>query len=233
MGKRSRCIMKQQTVATVLTILAQRYPCGERPWAHRSDPFRTVIATILSAQTTDAQVDRVTPALFRKYPTPAALARARRPEVERIIAPVGLHKAKAKNIIAAAKEIVDRFGEKVPGTREELTTLPGVGRKTANVVLIKAFGTPAMPVDTHVFRVAGRIGLAHGKTPHEVEARLVKVIPRATLAAAHFWLIHHGRTLCTARNPRCPECPIAPYCAFAERMKVHRLPHLSPRSGLS
>jgi endonuclease III len=215
-----RHVMTPAVVTKILAILARRYPRGEKPWARRSDPFRTVVATALSAQTTDAQVDRVTPALFRKYPTPAALSRAKRSDVERIIKAVGLYKAKAANIIAASRMIVDRFEGEVPATREELTQLAGVGRKTANVVLIKAFATPAMPVDTHVFRVANRIGLARGRTPEAVEAQLTAIIPRSKLAAAHFWLIHHGRTLCTARNPRCPECPVAPYCMFVKKQKA-------------
>lgn len=206
------------TVQKILSALRRRYPRGSKPWAQRSDPFRTLVATILSAQTTDAQVDRVTPGLFRRFPSPQALAKAKVRDARRIIAPVGLHQAKAKNIAAAARMLVERFGGEVPRTREELMQLPGVGRKTANVVLIKAFGIPAMPVDTHVFRVARRIGLARGKTPEKVEKDLVRIIPRRQLGAAHFWLIHHGRTLCTARNPKCPECPVAPFCEYAKRV---------------
>ena len=202
-------------ITEILAALQRRYPRGERPWARQSDPFRTLIATILSAQSTDAQVDLVTPELFRRFPTPEMLAAARRPEVERIIRSVGLFKAKAANCIATARMIAERFEGDVPETREGLTALPGVGRKTANVVLIKCFGTPAMPVDTHVFRVSRRIGLATGKTPEAVEAELTRIIPREKLGAAHFWLIHHGRTLCTARSPHCPECPINRYCRFA------------------
>lgn len=202
-------------IAAILAALQRRYPRGERPWTVKSDPFRTLIATILSAQSTDAQVDLITPGLFRRFPTPAKLAAARRPEVERIIRSVGLYRAKAGNIIAAARMIAERFDGEVPATREGLTQLPGVGRKTANVVLIKCFGTAAMPVDTHVFRVSRRIGLAKGKTPEAVEAELTRLIPRKQLGAAHFWLIHHGRTLCTARSPNCPACPIRRYCRFA------------------
>jgi len=204
-------------LAKILEILRKRYPRGERPWAARSDPYRTLIGTIMSAQTTDAQVDRVTPALFRLYPRPAALAKAKRSDVERIIKPVGLHKAKAKNIIAAARAVASDFGGRVPRTLEDLVHLPGVGRKTASVVLIKAFGVPAMPVDTHVFRVSNRIGIAEGKTPERVERGLIEAIPRRQLGAAHFWLIHHGRTVCHARNPRCDECPVSRYCKYFKR----------------
>ena len=201
-------------VRAILAALSRRYPRGAKPWAHRSDPFRTLVATILSAQTTDDQVDRVTPELFRRYPTPAKLAAANVRDVERIIKAVGLHQAKARNIVTTARMLGERFGGRVPATREELTALAGVGRKTANVVLIKAFGVPAMPVDTHVFRDANRIGLTHAPTPEKTEEQLVTIIPRRQLGAAHFWLIHHGRTLCTARNPQCPACPIRRYCRY-------------------
>jgi len=216
--------MNRRRAAEILRILSRLYPRGEKPWARRSDPFRTLIGTILSAQTTDAQVDAVTPELFRRYPAPEKLAAAKRRDVERIIKPVGLHKAKAANIIAAGRMIADDFGGKVPRAREELVRLPGVGRKTANVVLIKAFGSQAMPVDTHVFRVSNRIGLAKGNTPQKVEEGLTKVIPRSRLGAAHFWLINHGRTLCTARSPGCDECPIAKFCDYARssRPRLHR-----------
>jgi endonuclease-3 len=206
--------MNKERIKIILSALRKHYPKGEKPWAGGSDPFHTVIGTIMSAQTTDAQVDSVTPILFKKYPTPARLAKAKLTDVKRIIAPVGLHHAKAKNIIATSKMISNDFKGKVPDTRDELMSLPGVGRKTANVVLIKAFGKAAMPVDTHVFRVANRIGLATAKTPSRIEEQLEKIIPRRNLGAAHFWMIYHGRTLCTARNPKCNECPIQKYCDY-------------------
>ncbi|HPM42127.1 MAG TPA: endonuclease III [bacterium] len=206
-------------IKAILAALSRRYPRGEKPWAERSDPFRTLISTILSAQTTDDQVDRVTPRLFRRYPTPAKLAKARAGDVARIIKSVGLHKAKSKNVIAASRALVERFDGRVPEAREKLTELAGVGRKTANVVLIKSFGVPAMPVDTHVFRVAARIGLAKARTPEKTEEKLTEIIPGAKLGAAHFWLIHHGRTLCTARNPKCPECPIRNLCEYFKKAR--------------
>ncbi|MFA4974660.1 MAG: endonuclease III [bacterium] len=209
--------MQKDRVPAILGALKGRYPRGERPWAKRNNPFRTLIGTILSAQTTDAQVDLVTPALFRRYPSAAALAKARPAEVRRIIKSVGLHQAKAKNIIAAARALIERFDGKVPAQRDELTGLAGVGRKTANVVLIKSFGAPAMPVDTHVFRVANRIGIGKGKTPEQVERALTKIIPQRILGAAHFWLIHHGRTICTARKPKCVECPVSKWCDYFRR----------------
>ena len=212
-------MLSPEQIKAVLAALSLRYPRGKKPWARKSDPFRTLISTILSAQTTDDQVDRVTPELFRRHPTPAKLAVARAGDVARIIASVGLYKAKSKNIIAASRALVERFGGRVPKTREELVELAGVGRKTANVVLIKSFGVPAMPVDTHVFRVAGRIGLSGSRTPEKTEEQLTKIIPRAKLGAAHFWLIHHGRTLCTARNPKCHECPIRNLCEHFKKTR--------------
>lgn len=209
--------MQRDRVPAILGALKNRFPHKERPWAKRSNPFRTLIGTILSAQTTDTQVDLVTPALFRRYPSAAALAKARPAEVRRIIKSVGLHQAKAKNIIAAARALIERFNGKVPAQRDELTSLAGVGRKTANVVLIKSFGAPAMPVDTHVFRVANRIGIGKGKTPEQVERALTKIIPQRTMGAAHFWLIHHGRTICTARKPKCVECPVSKWCDYFRR----------------
>ncbi len=209
--------MRRNRVPAILDALKNRFPRKERPWAKQSDPFRTLIGTILSAQTTDAQVDGVTPALFRKYPTAAALAKARPAEVRRIIKSVGLHQAKAKNIVAAARSINLHFKGKVPDQRDELMSLAGVGRKTANVVLIKSFGAPAMPVDTHVFRVANRIGIGKGKTPEQVERALTKIIPQRILGAAHFWLIHHGHTICTARKPKCVVCPVSKWCDYFRR----------------
>ena len=206
--------MQKETITKILHALEKAYPYKEKPWLKKADPFRTVVVTALSAHTTDASVDKISPALFAKYPTPEKLSRAKISDVEKIIKPVGLYHAKAKNIIGAAKIIVSEFGGKVPATREQLVKLPGVGRKTANVVLIKCFGTPAMPVDTHVFRVARRIGFSKAKTPEKVELDLLKIIPEQDLGAAHFWLIVHGRITCHARNPNCNECPASKWCEF-------------------
>jgi endonuclease III len=218
-------ITKRKEVQKVLAALRSRYPKGTRPWEGGRNPFRSLIGTILSAQTTDAQVDLVTPKLFSRYPSAHSLAKAKRRDVEQIIKSVGLYKTKAKNIISTARTIEERFGGKVPCEREQLIQLPGVGRKTANVVLIVSFGKPAMPVDTHVFRVSRRIGLAHSTTPERVEQDLTTIIPERILGASHFWLIHHGRTLCTARNPKCPICPAGPYCNYAKRHNIHAQKH--------
>jgi len=206
--------MRRDKIQEILNILKCSYSTDAALWSGRSDPYRTLIATILSAQTTDDQVDRISPELFRKYSTPKKLAAAKVGDVEKIIRSVGLYKTKARNIIATGKMLVADFGGRVPGARASLVKLPGVGRKTANVVLIKSFGKPAMPVDTHIFRVANRIGLANAKTPEKVEEQLVKIISKKDLGPAHFWLITHGRRVCHARSPECDECPVAGYCGF-------------------
>ncbi len=211
--------MRKDTVAKILKLLKTSYSAKIKPWQKRSNPYRTLISTILSAQTTDDQVDKIMPELFKKYPTPSKLGSAKLRDVEKIIKSVGLYKAKAKNIIATGRMLVDDFGGKVPGERDLMVKLPGVGRKTANVVLIKSFKMPAMPVDTHVFRVANRIGLADAKTPEKTEEQLVKIIPKKDLGAAHFWLIGHGRVTCHSRNPKCERCSVKSYCIFFKKLK--------------
>ena len=172
---------------------------------------------MLSAQSTDARVNLVTPKLFDAFPDVEALARATTPKVEPIIKTVGLYTTKAKNLVAAARRIVDVHAGRVPKTMDELLALPGVGRKTANVVLAVAFGQDAIAVDTHVFRVANRLGLARGKTPAEVEQALMRAVPRAQWSQAHHWLIHHGRRICHARAPECSRCPLVDLCPSAKR----------------
>jgi len=159
----------------------------------------------------------VTPALFRSYPTVESMARATPEQIEPFIKSCGLYLTKAKNIVAASKLIVEQHGGRVPQTMEELTALPGVGRKTANVVLSVAFDQDAIAVDTHVFRVANRLGLVRAKTPRDVELQLMKVVPRDEWSDAHHWLIHHGRQICHARNPECARCPLVDLCPSAKR----------------
>ena len=180
-----------------------------------TNPYETLIATMLSAQSTDAQVNKATPALFRDFPDPAALAAADPELVLTYVRSCGF-RSKAANIVRAARDIVSRFGGEVPATREELTSLPGVGRKTANVVLANAFGIPAMAVDTHVFRVSGRLGLAHAKDVGETERQLMRVIPEALWIRAHHWLILHGRRVCKARRPACGACALLDLCAHPQ-----------------
>ncbi|MBT3181403.1 MAG: endonuclease III [Deltaproteobacteria bacterium] len=211
--------MRKDTILKILKLLKKSYTANVKPWLKKSDPYKTLISTILSAQTTDDQVDKITPELFQEYPTPSKLGKAKVAEVERIIKSVGLYKAKARNVIATGRMIVEEFGGQVPQARADMVRLPGVGRKTANVVLIKSFNEPAMPVDTHVFRVANRIGLAIAKTPEKTEEQLVKIIPRKDLGAAHFWLISHGRVICHARSPECERCSVARYCQYFKELK--------------
>jgi endonuclease-3 len=169
---------------------------------------------VLSAQATDVGVNKATRRLFPVANTPAAMLELGEEGLKRYISTIGLYNAKARNLIATCRILVEQHGGEVPRTREALEALPGVGRKTANVVLNTAFGEPTMAVDTHIFRVANRTGLARGKTPRAVEDKLVKVIPSEFLKDAHHWLILHGRYVCKARKPDCPRCPISDLCAW-------------------
>ena len=182
-----------------------------------SDPFTLLVAVVLSAQATDAGVNKATPALFAAGPTPAAMLALGEERVRDFIRTIGLFRAKAKNVVALCARLVAHFGGEVPRTREELETLPGVGRKTANVVMSMAFGVPTIAVDTHLFRLAHRLDLAPGKTPLEVELGLERVIPAEFRFHAHHWLILHGRYICKARAPECGRCPIADLCAAPEK----------------
>ncbi len=181
---------------------------------HYHDSFQLLVAVILSAQCTDKRVNMVTPALFEKFPTPKSLAEASRDEVYGLIRSVSYPNSKTDHIIATARQIVERFDGKVPSDIDQLMTLPGVGRKTANVIASIVYDQPVIAVDTHVFRVAHRLGLSSGKTPEAVEKDLEKHIPREHRAISHHWLILHGRYVCTARNPKCGECPFTALCTF-------------------
>ena len=181
------------------------------------NPFTLVVAVALSAQATDAGVNKATKELFRVADTPEKMLALGEEKVGDCIRTIGLWRNKAKNVIALSRKLVDEFGGEVPRTREELVTLPGVGRKTANVVMSMAFGIPTMAVDTHIFRIANRIGLAPGKTPDEVEDVLMRVVPEDYLYHAHHWLILHGRYCCKARKPDCEACVIADICKSKEK----------------
>lgn len=182
-----------------------------------ADPFTLLVAVVLSAQATDASVNRATPALFAAAATPAKMVALGEEAVREHIKTIGLFNTKAKNLIGLSKALVERHGGKVPEIREALEALPGVGRKTANVVLNTAFGQPTVAVDTHLFRVANRTGLAPGATPREVENKLVKVIPEPYLRHAHHWLILHGRYVCKARKPECWRCLISDICLYSPK----------------
>ncbi len=194
-----------------LAILERAYPHAVTA-LHYSSEFELLVAVILSAQCTDARVNMTTPALFAKYPTAEKLARARQPDVEKIIKSCGFFRMKAKNIIACARDVVERFGGKVPHEREGLESLAGVGRKTASVVMAAAFNAEALAVDTHVFRVAHRLGLTIGTTPRQVEEDLTTLLPAQKWGDAAHWLIMHGRQICKAPTPLCDRCPLSGLC---------------------
>jgi len=181
------------------------------------DPFTLLVAVVLSAQATDAGVNKATGPLFKIADTPKKMAALGVEALQERIKTIGLYRNKAKNVIALSQKLIAEHGGEVPREREALEALPGVGRKTANVVLNIAFGEPTLAVDTHVFRVAHRLGLASGKTPHEVELGLLKVIPAAYLHHAHHWLILHGRYVCQARRPKCDACVVCDLCSSEDK----------------
>lgn len=208
---------------------AQRQAMFERLRARNPQPtteleyrsnFELLIAVILSAQATDRSVNIATRKLFAVASTPAAILALGEVGLCEYIRTIGLYKSKAKNVIETCRRLIEQHAAEVPASREALEALPGVGRKTANVVLNTAFGEPTMAVDTHIFRVANRTGLARGKTPLEVERKLLKAVPKEFLLNAHHWLILHGRYICKARKPDCPACPIADLCAFKPKTRA-------------
>jgi endonuclease III len=194
-----------------LAILEHTYPHAVTALEYRNE-YELLVAVILSAQCTDARVNMTTPKLFAKYPTPEKLARARQADVEKIIKSCGFFRMKAKNIIACARDLVERFEGRVPREREALESLAGVGRKTASVVMAAAFREAALAVDTHVFRVAHRLGLTLGKTPRQVEEDLTALVPEPKWGDATHWLILHGRAVCKAPTPKCAQCPVNRLC---------------------
>jgi endonuclease III len=183
-------------------------------------PFELLVAVILSAQATDKSVNLATATLFKTANTPAALLKLGRRKLEGHIRRIGLYRTKAKNIIATCGLLLEKHGGEVPRTREDLQALPGVGRKTANVILNTAFGQPTIAVDTHIFRVSNRTGIARGKDVVAVENKLMKVVPEEFRIDAHHWLILHGRYICIARKPGCPECLIRDLCEFKQKTKA-------------
>lgn len=195
----------------ILTILNDIYPEPKTELNFESE-FQLLAATILSAQTTDKQVNKITSGLFKKYRNPEDFAQLSTAELETYIQSCGLYKNKAKNIIETSRILVEKFGGKVPEDLAQLVKLPGVGRKTANVVLANAFGHDVIAVDTHVFRVSNRLGLADADTVEKTEEQLMTVIPEGIRNKAHHWLILHGRHTCSAKKPKCLECPVSQYC---------------------
>jgi endonuclease-3 len=211
--------MKAEAREAMFERLRARNPNPTTELEYRS-AFELLIAVILSAQATDRSVNVATRKLFTVASTPAEMLALGEPRLAELIRTIGLYKTKAKNVIATCGLLLERHSGEVPRTREALEALPGVGRKTANVVLNTAFGEPTMAVDTHIFRVANRTGLAPGRTPLAVEKKLMRAVPAAYLMNAHHWLILHGRYLCKARKPDCPACPIADLCAFKRKTRA-------------
>ena len=207
--------MNLETKKKALEVLEEMYPEAKAELVF-SNPYEMMVATILSAQCTDKQVNKVTPAVFARYPDACAMAEARVEDLYPMVKSCGF-KTKASNIIAACRIIRDEFGGQVPDRMEDLVRLPGVGRKTANVVLSNAFGIPAFAVDTHVFRVSNRIGLCRAETVEETERKMTRLIPREKWGNAHHWLIWHGRRVCKAQRPLCEECGLKEICDYRKK----------------
>ncbi|MEN9846280.1 MAG: hypothetical protein RIS36_1427 [Pseudomonadota bacterium] len=198
----------------LIQTLAELYP-DPRSELDFENEYQLLIAVMLSAQCTDKKVNQVTPELFKSYPTFKALSNAKLPDVEQIIRPINYYKTKSKHLIATAKEVVERFNSHVPETHKELTSLPGVGNKTANVILSEKGVVPAFPVDTHIYRLARRLGLSSGETPDAVEKDLRQAFPSSEWRGLHHRLIFHGRRVCGARSPQCSECTLRSICPSA------------------
>ena len=205
--------MKQADKKTALAELERLYK-GAKPALHYNSPYELLIAVILSAQCTDERVNKVTKVLFEKHSTPEAMLLLTQAELEKYIFSCGFYRMKAAHILSASRDILERFHGEVPQTVEELTSLAGVGKKTANVVYSVAFGGDAIAVDTHVFRVSNRLGLAKGNTPQKVEAGLNKAIPKKDWSSAHHWLIWHGRKVCHSQKPDCENCTLSNVCDY-------------------
>lgn len=206
-------MLTEDKVKEVLDTLEKTYPDAECA-LHHKNVFQLIVAVALSAQTTDKSVNQVTPALFERYPDADALAAADIEEVSEYIKRIGMYKSKAKNIVGMAQKLVTDFGGKVPEDYDALVSLPGVGRKTANVVLSVGFGHQRIAVDTHVFRVANRIGLVHEKDVLKTELSLMEQIPEERWSMTHHSLIFHGRQCCDARKPKCDDCPVNTFCEY-------------------
>jgi endonuclease III len=204
--------------AQIAMNLHRAMPVVRVELTHRS-PWELLVATILSAQCTDQRVNQVTPSLFKRYPTPQAMAKATSTELEALIRSTGFYKSKAKNLIGCAQVITAQFKNRVPDTMEELTSLPGVGRKTANVLLGAAFGKPAVVVDTHVSRVTNRLALTHSRDPEQIERDLQSAYPQTQWTDVSQRLLLHGRYVCLARKPRCLVCPIYDVCEWEGKLR--------------
>ena len=224
---------KKERYAYVIAWFQKNMPNAETE-LHYTDPYELLVAVILSAQCTDKRVNMVTPALFKKFPRPESLAKAEFEDVEPLIKSVTFANNKTRHLIGMAKMLMEKFNGAVPDNMEDLVLLPGVGRKTANVIVSVVFHQPGMAVDTHVFRVSARIGLTtNAKTPLQTEQQLVANIPKDLLAIAHHWLILHGRYICVARRPKCEECGLTKVCKFYQSdMKYIVPPSPKGESGI-
>lgn len=207
----AKALTLKQRYSHILGWFAENRP-EVRSELNFENGYQLIVSVILSAQCTDKRVNTVTPQLFSRFPDPESLARASFDEVLGLIRSVSYPNSKAKHLIAMASKLTDEFGSVIPSDIGQLTSLPGVGRKTANVVASILYDKPVIAVDTHVLRVSNRLGLSTGKTPEKVEADLVRNIPEHLRAISHHWLILHGRYICTARNPKCHECPLTEWC---------------------
>lgn len=208
--------MKREEKRLALAELERLYK-GAKPALKYQSEFELLVAVILSAQCTDERVNKVTEKLFERYNTPKAMCTLSQEELEKYIYSCGFYRMKAAHILSASRDIIERFSGKVPQTQAELMSLAGVGKKTANVVYSVAFGGDAIAVDTHVFRVSNRLGLAKGNTPEKVEAGLNKAIPKCKWSEAHHWLIWHGRKVCHSQKPDCERCTLSAYCDYFKK----------------
>ena len=213
-----KSVMKRTDKISALAELEKLY-YGAKPALKFSSPYELLVAVILSAQCTDERVNKVTEVLFQKHNTPQTMLLLSRAELEKYIFSCGFYRMKGEHILSASKDIIEKFGGEVPNTVEKLMSLAGVGKKTANVVYSVAFGGDAIAVDTHVFRVSNRLGLAKGATPLEVEAGLNKAIPKEKWSKAHHWLIYHGRQVCHSQRPNCENCTLKDFCDYAKSGK--------------
>ena len=208
--------MKKQDKLTAIAELQRLYP-DAKPALKYTTPYELLVAVVLSAQCTDERVNKVTEVLFKEYSTPEKMVTLPQTELERYIFSCGFYRMKAEHILSASKDILEKFNGQVPSTIEDLMSLAGVGKKTANVVYSVAFGGAAIAVDTHVFRVSNRLGLAKGKTPLEVESGLQKAIPKELWSKAHHWLIYHGRQICHSQRPNCENCTLNEFCDYYKK----------------
>jgi len=207
----------KERIGKIIKLLRRRYPRSRTALEFRS-PLQILVATILAAQCTDQKVNQITPALFRKYPTAEAFAAADRAELETVIRPTGFFRNKAKSIIGATRKIVEEFGGRVPANMADLVTLPGVARKTANIVLSSGYGiAEGIAVDTHVKRLSGRLGLSRQLDPEKIEKDLLKLVPKKDWLDFNYMVVNHGRKICQARKPRCPECVLQKLCPSAAK----------------